>query len=111
MNQTAAPRLTTRQQFWLKHIRTCEASGKSIKSYAAAHGLGVKGMYASKKMLIKKGVLPRPQSDRFQRVKMTPVAVNSQCRICLPNGLSVELSGSVEAATLAVILKTAAALS
>lgn len=102
--------LTGRQRYWLKHIRACEASGKSIASYAAEQGFAVKAMYAGKKMLVNKGVLPRTQSKRFHRVQIPRVAVSSHCRVCLPNGLSVDITGTVDAETLAVILNTAAAV-
>jgi hypothetical protein len=48
--------LTEHQRHWLAHLRACEASGKGIAGYAAAHGLYAKAMYAGKKVLVKKGV-------------------------------------------------------
>ncbi len=51
--------LTENQRHWLEHLRTCEASGKGIAAYAVDHGLDASAMYAGKKALVKKGVLPR----------------------------------------------------
>ncbi len=59
--------LTERQRHWLEHLRACDASGKGIAGYAASHGLDAKAMYAGKKVLVKKGVLPRTRPSRFQR--------------------------------------------
>jgi len=40
-------------------LRACETSGKGIAAYAADHGLDARAMYTGKKVLVKKGVLPR----------------------------------------------------
>lgn len=110
MDDTQEIRLTKHQRHWLEHLRACDASGKGIAEYAAAHGLDAKAMYAGKKVLVKKGVLPRTRPSRFQRAAVTdPVHFNAW-RIQLPNGLSVTFSGAVDARTLSTILRTAAAV-
>ena len=101
--------LTERQQYWLEHILACEDSGKSVTTYAAEHGFHVGAMYAGKKMLVRKGVLPRTRHSRFQRVQ-TAVTVDNRWRIQLPNGVSVDFSGTVDAGTLSTVLTTAAHL-
>jgi len=102
--------LTKNQRHWLEHLRACEASGKGIAAYASEHGMDVKAMYAGKKVLVNKGVLPRTRPSRFQRVQVeTPVA-GASWRIQLPNGLSVAFSGTVDARTLSAVLTTAAAV-
>ncbi|MCF6264280.1 MAG: hypothetical protein L3J24_11940 [Xanthomonadales bacterium] len=55
--QKMIPTLTQRQRYWLEHIQACEASGKSMVEYAATQGFPVQALYASKNILIKKGVL------------------------------------------------------
>ena len=102
--------LTERQRNWLEHLRACEASGKGIAGYAAAHGLDAKAMYAGKKVLVKKGVLPRTRPSRFQRAEVKNPVHCSAWRIQLPNGLSVAFSGAVDARTLSTVLTTAAAV-
>ena len=102
--------LTERQQYWLNHIRACEASGKSIADYAVEHEISSKTMYAGKKMLVKKGILPRIRSSRFQRAQISSIAVNHDWRIQLPNGVMIAFSGAVEAHTLSTVLNTAAAI-
>ena len=102
--------LTERQRHWLEHLRACDASGKGIAGYAAAHGLDAKAMYAGKKVLVKKGVLPRTRPSRFQRAAVKGPVHGSAWRIQLPNGLSVAFSGTVDAGTLSTVLATAAAV-
>ena len=59
MKETEGSALTERQRYWLEQIRACEASGKTIAEYATAHGVKVHAMYAGKKKLVEKGVLPQ----------------------------------------------------
>ena len=110
MNKAEESSLTERQQYWLNHIHACEASGKSIADYAVKHDINVKTMYAGKKMLVKKGILPRTRSNRFQRAQISSIAVTHDWRIYLPNGVSIAFSGAVEANTLSTVLNTAAAI-
>ncbi len=103
-------RLTERQRYWLEQIKACEASGKSVAAYAAEHGVEARAMYGAKKTLVRKGVLPRTQGVRFQRAETTAVISDSDWRIQLPNGVSVDFSGTVDAGALATILNTVASL-
>jgi hypothetical protein len=108
--QKMIPALTERQRFWLEHIQTCEASGKSIAEYAASQGITARAMYAGKKTLVKKGVLPRTHPARFQRVQVMEATLSSQWRIGLPNGISVAFAGEVDARTLTTVLRSAASV-
>jgi len=110
MELLAEMKLTERQQYWLEHIQACEASGKSVTSYAAEHGFHVGAMYAGKKMLVRKGALRGAQRSRFQRLQTVPVTVDQKWRIQLPNGVLVEFSGTVDAGALLTVLNTAADL-
>ncbi len=110
MNVAEGTELTERQRYWLEHVQACAASGKTIAEYAAEHGLAAQAMYAGKKMLTRKGVLPPTHPTRFQRVQDIGAVVGSEWRIHLPNGVSVAFSGSVDAATLTTVLNTAATL-
>ncbi len=98
--------LTDRQRYWLEQIKACEASGMSASAYAAQQGFHVGGMYAGKKSLIKKGVLPQVAGARFQRVRAAVVRIDSEWRIRLPNGVSVEFSGTVDGDSLSSVLNT-----
>jgi len=110
MDKSQGIPLTERQRHWLEHIQACEASGKGIGEYAAAHGFDAKAMYAGKKVLVKKGVLSRTRPSRFQRAQVKEPVAGNTWRIQLPNGLSVTFSGTVDAGTLDTILTTAAAV-
>ena len=113
MDRTDDASLTERQQYWLKHLRACDASGKTTIDYAREHSIKVKSMYSARKALAEKGTLPRPQSTRFQQVQVVAgkPAGDAQWHVQLPNGLAVSFGGTVDAATLSLILTTAAALS
>ncbi len=104
------PALTKRQRYWLKHIEASKACGQTIAEYATEHGVTAQAMYAGKKILVKKGVLPAMQPARFQRVRIIEAPLSSQWRIGLPNGVSVAFAGAVDARTLTTVLSTAASL-
>ena len=108
--QSMLPALTERQRYWLKHIEACKKSGKTIAAYATEHGFTARAMYAGKKVLVKKGVLPGMQPARFQRLQVMEAPLSSQWRIQLPNGVSVAFAGEVDAHTLTTVLSTAASV-
>ena len=102
--------LTKHQRYWLEKIRACEASGKSVTAYATEHGFQVRAMYDAKKILVRKGVLPRTHQARFQRVQMPAETANTEWRVRLANGVSVEFSGSVDAGSLSRVLNAVASI-
>ncbi len=110
LDETDGVRLTEHQRYWLDRVKACEASGKSVVAYAAEHGLPVRAMYDAKKVLVRKGVLPRTHGTRFQRVQTEAVTVGGEWRIQLPNGVLVEFSGNVDGGSLSRVLNTAASL-
>ena len=95
--------LTERQRYWLEHIEACEASGESLKVYAAARGFSPGAIYAAKKVLIRKGVVTAARS-RFQRVDTSVPAMGWEWRIELPNGVAVGFSGAVDGGSLRAVL-------
>jgi len=104
MDAAQGTRLTKHQRHWLEQIQACEASGKSVAEYASEHGFPVRAMYDAKKVLVKKGILPRTRHTRFQRVQTKAVTVGGDWRIQLPNGVSVDFSGPVDAGSLSTVL-------
>ena len=110
MSEVAGATLTERQHYWLEQVRACQASGKTVAEYAVEQGFSAQAMYAGKKLLVRKGVLPRTRPLRFQRVQIAGVPVGNEWRIQLPNGVTVSCSGTVDAVSLATVLTTAAAL-
>ena len=113
MLQTDETSLTERQQYWLKHIRACDASGQTSIDYAKGNGINVKSLYSARKALVEKGTLSRPQATRFQKVQTPSVQPLSDnpWRVQLPNGVVVAFGGDVDASTLSMVLGTAASLS
>jgi hypothetical protein len=103
-------RLTDRQRYWLEQIEACAASGKSVSAYAADQGFHAHAMYGAKKVLVRKGALPGARHGRFQRVQTAAVTIDQKWRIQLPNGVSVDFSGTVDAGSLSTVLNTAAHL-
>jgi hypothetical protein len=103
-------RLTAHQRKWLARLQACEASGKNFTEYASEQGFPVRELYDAKKVLVNKGVLPRTQQKRFQRVQTTTVSTDTKWRIQLPNGVLVEFSGGVDGGSLSTVLTTVARL-
>lgn len=105
--------LTERQQFWLKHLRACEASGQTTIDYARQHGINAKSLYAARKNLAGKGALPRPTMVRFQKARVVDdsESLENPWQVRLPNGAVVAFGGPVEAETLSLVLNTVATLS
>ncbi len=65
-------------------------------------------MYAGKKALVKKGVLPRTRRAQFQRAQVVDPVRGGEWHIQLPNGVSIAFSGAVDAGTLTTVLNSAA---
>jgi len=110
MVESAGSSLTEHQRKWLRRLQACEASGKSFTLYAAEHGFPVRALYDAKKTLVNKGVLPRTQQKRFQRVQTSTLPADTKWRIQLPSGVSVEFSGAVDGGALSSVLTTVARL-
>ena len=113
MAETDTAPLTERQQYWLKHIRACDAAGQTSVDYARAQGINVKSLYSARKALAEKGTMPRPQISRFQKAQIAsgPVQGDAQWQIQLPNGVVIAFGGAVDAKSLSLVLSTAANLS
>ena len=117
MTQQDTQDLTDKQQHWLKHIQACASSGVSVKAYAEQHGIKIKTLYYWKKALVKKGVLPRSRKPRtpavtFQRAQVIHKHTrDNQWNIRLPNGIQIGMTGTVNEAERALVLKTVSYLS
>ena len=101
--------LTKRQRYWLEHLQRCEASGESLKAYAAAHALSVASLYEAKGRLRRRGFMGEATESvpKFVQVgRVQPTA--SVCRVQLCNGVSVELE--VGADELDRVLRSVAAV-
>ncbi len=113
MSSTQPSHLTERQQYWLKHIRACEAANMTTIDYAREHGLKAKSMYSARKALAENGVLPAVPGSPFQKVQVASAhaPVDNQWQVQLPNGTVVSFGGLVDAATLSLVLNAAACVS
>jgi hypothetical protein len=105
--------LTERQQYWLKHIRACDAAGQTSVDYARVHGINVKSLYSARKALTEKSTLRSPQPPRFHKAQVAsdPIRTDSQWQVQLPNGVVIAFGGEVDAKSLSLVLSTAASLS
>ena len=94
--------LTTKQRYWLDHIRAAQRSGSSYSRYAASHDLNLKALYNWRMVLCRKGLL-ESASPSFVELKAEPNptppqfhsgVVPSHCwaKVRLPNGVTLELS-------------------
>ena len=113
MDQHNETSLTERQQYWLKHIRACDAAGQTSIDYARENGINVKSMYSARKALAEKGTLPPRKAISFQKVQ-TPSGhshSDNQWHIQMSNGVVVAFGGEFDASTLSLVLSTAASLS
>lgn len=88
--------LTRTQRQWLKHIRRCNDEQLSYQAYCLREGLGVKGLYAARKQLVAKGVLPSTRGvsavpPRFAAVRLSQPSASLTLEALLPNGVQVRL--------------------
>ncbi|NOX08583.1 MAG: hypothetical protein GXP22_03690 [Gammaproteobacteria bacterium] len=81
MSDPIKPNLTEQQSHWLTILKNCKASGQTMKAFVTSEGLDLQDLYTWKKMLVKKGVLPRTQKPRFQQVKIIDSVSVPECRI------------------------------
>jgi hypothetical protein len=90
-----------KQQYWLDHLRQCQASGQSMAAYARDKGLASKSFYRWRNQLL--ALQPEnaaPIPEQFHRVQIIPPAPAPPTRmptktmavlLRLPNGIECEL--------------------
>lgn len=106
-----AAQLAAKQQYWLDHLRQCQASGQSMASYARDKGLASKSFYRWRSQLL--ALQPEdaaPIPEQFHRVQITPPAPRIPTKtmavlLRLPNGIECELR-QVDIQTCADLLST-----
>ncbi len=111
--------------FWLSHLEAWQKTGRSMAAYARAHGLSSGSFYSWKKRLrlegrwkdevvpdckngqesVKKPVFKRVST--YQEPKAPPPDISSDCRICLPNGVVIELSTALTPEALGCVMEAA----
>ena len=109
-------KLTSRQQFWLKHLRACDAAGETIKEYASRKGLSAHGLYGARRRMRVLGISAAPASSgkrpSFAKVMVreAPAEVG-RCRVRLPNGAVMEWDVPLAAHPLELLFQAVAHLS
>ena len=99
--------LTELQADWLTTLQACKTSGKSMVAYARDNDLIVKDLYTWKKVLIAKGLLPQNHTPRFTKAVIeNSNRLSDECRIILPNGVTVVLSGNAREMSLTNLLNS-----
>lgn len=110
--ESARGALTSRQRFWLEHLRSAEAQGVALKAYAHSHDLSVCALYAAKSDLKKRGALGASTLP-IAPPKLVPVRITraaSSVRVFLPNGVVVEVPEYTDADSCRTLLTCAHAL-
>ena len=99
--------LTELQADWLATLQACKSSGKSMVAYARDNDLIVKDLYTWKKVLIAKGLLPQTHTPRFTKANIQhSTDLGHECRIILPNGVTVVIFGNAGEMSLTRLLSS-----
>ena len=108
---TQVPRArSTRQQFWLEHLRAWQTQGTSLRAYAAANGLSSSSLYRARRRLERRGVLSESNEAAPAFVPVRVALSAPACRALLPNGVVVEVPEQTERAMCATVLECASRL-
>lgn len=91
--------INDRQQFWLNHLKSAEASDGTLVDYAKAHQLKPKDLYQWKTRLIRRGVLSDP-AKLSGFVRVSSAVANPRISLVMPNGLRLEFQGELSSGTL-----------
>lgn len=106
--------LTERQRYWLKHLRACEASGESVKSYATKHGLSAYALYDVRKRvkaLAQPASTPSASPVSFAKVRASiRPAREGRWKARFPNGTVLEWDAPLDAEFLGSLLQSIARL-
>ena len=100
--------ISTKQRYWLRHIKASEVKGISLSRYAASQGINLKSLYQWKSKLVKLGLHSNQtgkSASNFIEVK-PPATEPSQnsCVVSFGNGARVEFTGRVDAQSIQAIL-------
>jgi hypothetical protein len=82
--------LTEKQQFWLNHVKTAEASGLSFKAYADDAQIDPKSLYNWKAKFIQKSILNASKPKPFVKVA-TKLSRDTESQLRSPRGQTVKV--------------------
>lgn len=101
-------RLTTRDRFWLGHLRGIARGGEPASEYAQRRGLSVGALYEAKRRLAKRGAWTRAAKPvSFAPVVVRHEAASARCvlRLRLGSGAELEWSSAPEVEWLAALVE------
>jgi hypothetical protein len=110
-NQDNLPTLTKRGQFWLAHLENCKSRKIPLRRYAAENELSLSSLYSWHGRLHRKGHFQKGAIGHFRRLQVLPSIPAPPIRIRLPNGISVEWTGTGGESILLDAIKAAILLS
>ena len=103
--------LSDTQRGWLHHVESCATAGLSMKAYSEQHGLDLQNFYFWKGQLKKLGLVDAaPEREPIEMARVMPMDMpHSAGKACiqLPNGISIECPGGIDATDLAALLSVA----
>jgi hypothetical protein len=110
-NYDNLPPLTERGQFWLAHLENCQSRKIPLTRYAVENELNLSSLYSWQGRLRRTGHFQKGATSHFRRLQVLPSVPAPPIRIRLPNGLSVEWTGTSGKAMLQDAIKAALLLS
>jgi hypothetical protein len=105
------PLLTERGQYWLAHLENCQSRKIPLNRYAVENELNISSLYSWQGRLRRNGHLKKGPASLFRRLQVRPSVPAPPIRIRLPNGLSVEWTGTGSESMLRDAIKAALLLS
>lgn len=106
--------LTAREQAYFEHRDQAKEQGLTLTAYCQKVGLNVRRLYAARRALVEKGVVPRTLAPRTQQGRPSqfvavhlaaPVASDPVCRVRHPSGWTIECGRWPEAAWVSQLLQ------
>ena len=88
----AKSQLSAKQQLWLSHLQSCEASGISMKAYALEHDLNLQTLYYWRKQLKRLGLIEGNSSSRFVKAVCEKERTASGVHIRFANGVTIDVA-------------------
>ena len=105
-SKTMSPRKRGRE-FWIEQLRASERSGLSLHAFAQSQGLNAHTAYQWRKRL--GGESRSAATQRWARVQVEPAQRSgARYRVQLPNGIAVEISGTLDEDELGRVLRVVA---
>ncbi len=101
------PRLSEKQQLWLSHLHECEASGTSMKLYAAEHDLNLQTLYYWKKQFKKLGLISGNTPSRFVKAVCEKERAATGIHIRFANGVTIDVARDFDPAALTDLIVAA----